>query len=361
MFAAAVAWAAKSASGHSAMPILAGVRLEASEGDQLTLSAFDYDVSSKGNLKVAVAVPGVCLVSAVTLSAVLKSFDGPEVEVTVDGSYAAIRCGDDDFKLRLLPVGDYPALPPLGDPVGEVNGDDLARAVRQVCYAVAHPGKAALRFTGVMFELADKLTIAATNLYQFPVTEIPWVPATGDVPAPVVVPPAILTAFASVAKGRKVEVSFSRRTDGKPGMIGLSCGGTAMTARLIQDEWPDWRAIVPDVQGPTVATVDVDALTVALDRAGVVSSSQNATVDLAFSADGVTVTGGEESRYQRTVSAQFEGEEQMKRVNLGYLSRALKHLGSDVARFSLHKRQVLVTPVADVVDHRHVIVPVTVK
>ena len=107
--AAVAKWAAKVAS-RPAMPILAGMALEAAEAE-VTLSAFDYEVSAKGSIPGSVGEPGRVLVPAAAFASFLSATRGEEVDLEVDDSTLAIRSGSARARINLLQLDEYPKLP----------------------------------------------------------------------------------------------------------------------------------------------------------------------------------------------------------------------------------------------------------
>ena len=79
-----------------ASPILAGVRIKA-EGDELTLSSFDYEVSANSHIPATVDEAGEVLVSGRLLADISKSLPSKPVSVELDGQKS-------EPGLRLLPL-----------------------------------------------------------------------------------------------------------------------------------------------------------------------------------------------------------------------------------------------------------------
>ncbi len=67
----AVAWTARGLPARPAVPVLAGMRLQA--GAELTLSSFDYDVSAQASIPVATEEEGTALVSGRLLTEITRS------------------------------------------------------------------------------------------------------------------------------------------------------------------------------------------------------------------------------------------------------------------------------------------------
>ena len=84
VLAEAVSWTARALPVRPASPILAGVRIKA-EGDELTLSSFDYEVSANSHIPTTVDEAGEVLVSGRLLADISKSLPSKPVSVELDG------------------------------------------------------------------------------------------------------------------------------------------------------------------------------------------------------------------------------------------------------------------------------------
>ncbi|HEY9524510.1 MAG TPA: DNA polymerase III subunit beta, partial [Thermopolyspora sp.] len=129
----AVAWAARVLPSRPAIPVLAGLMLDA--GDDLTLSAFDYEVSARATIEADVAEPGRVLIPGRVLSEITKSLPDRPVEMVIEASEAVLTCGSAEFRLLTMPVEDFPALPQMPPQVGAVGGVTFATAIHQVATA----------------------------------------------------------------------------------------------------------------------------------------------------------------------------------------------------------------------------------
>ena len=106
----AVAWTAKSLPTRPSVPVLAGVLMRVSDG-QLTVSGFDYEVSSQVTVGVQADSDGAALVSGRLLAEITKALPAKPVEVAAVGSHLELVCGSARFTLPTMPVEDYPTLP----------------------------------------------------------------------------------------------------------------------------------------------------------------------------------------------------------------------------------------------------------
>src|SRR6476469_6193889 len=126
----AVAWTAKSLPTRPSVPVLAGVLMRVSDG-LLTVSGFDYEVSSQVTVPVQGDSDGAALVSGRLLAEITKALPAKPVEVAAVGSHLELVCGSGRFTLPTMPVEDYPTLPAMPETAGSVEGQAFALAVAQ--------------------------------------------------------------------------------------------------------------------------------------------------------------------------------------------------------------------------------------
>ncbi|MDX6264820.1 MAG: polymerase subunit beta, partial [Kribbellaceae bacterium] len=171
-----VAWVGKSLPSRPSVPILAGLLMEASEG-QLTLSGFDYETSHRVTLPAQVADPGRCLVSGRLVADIVKSLPHQAIDFSVDGAKVLLVCGTARFTLQTLPVDEYPELPPQPPASGEIRSDVFAQAVSQVAGSASRDDTMPV-FTGVRMEIeGPTITLLATDRYRLAIRELPWEPS----------------------------------------------------------------------------------------------------------------------------------------------------------------------------------------
>src|SRR5690606_40283801 len=88
----AVAWTAKSRTTRPSVPVLAGVLMRVSDG-VLTVSGFDYEVSSQVTVEVQGDSDGAALVSGRLLAEITKALPAKPVEVAAVASHLELVCG----------------------------------------------------------------------------------------------------------------------------------------------------------------------------------------------------------------------------------------------------------------------------
>lgn len=243
----AVSWAARSLPNRPSVPILAGLRLEAS-GDEVVLSSFDYETSAKITVPATVTEEGVALVSGRLLAEIARTLPNKPVDLESDEFRVELTCGSARFTLQTLPVAEYPSLPKMPEATGTVASSVFAQAVSQVVIAAGRDELLPV-FTGVRVEIeGDTLSLLATDRYRMALRELPWTPASPNAEGAALVPAKVLSETAkSMTSGEQVVISLASGESGD-GLVGFSGEGSSgvreITTRLLDGEFPKVRHLM---------------------------------------------------------------------------------------------------------------------
>jgi len=329
----AVAWTARTLPNRPTVPVLAGLRIDASDA-QVSFSSFDYEVSGRVAVDADVADAGTALVSGRLLADIARSLPNKPVDLNADGSKVAITCGSARFTLLTLPVEEYPDLPELPDASGTIDGPTFAEAVGQVAVAAGRDDMLPT-LTGIRIELeGEKVTLAATDRYRMAVRELTWQPARPDLSAIALVPARTLVDAAKTLSSAG-EVTVALGGESNDTLIGIAAGGRHTTSRLIDGEWvPNYRRIFP-TETATVARVEISALVESVKRVALVAE-RNTPVRLSFD-DGQVVLeagSGEDAQASEALQADVQGPAIATGFNPTYLLDGLQALGTTFAHLS---------------------------
>ena len=365
LLAEAVAWTARALPTRPAVPVLAGMRLQA--GQDLTLSTFDYEVSAEAILPLVADEEGTILVSGRLLAEIVKSLPARPVEFETQGSRATLTCGSATFTLMLLPDDEYPTLPAMPPVTGTVGSDILASAISQVAIAAGRDDTLPA-LTGIRVEIAgDLLTLVATDRYRLAVRELRWSPLRPDINAAVLVPARVLgdaaRALTSGAEGSIALALPGEDGAAADGIIGFEGGGRKTTTRLLGGEYPRYQTLLPS-EFNSVAELPAASFAESVKRVALVAE-RNTPVRLAFTEGQLVLEAGtgDEAQAVEVLEASFEGEDLQIAFNPQYLLDGLSAIDSDTARISFTSptRPAVITgkPTEDgQSDYRYVLMPI---
>ena len=365
VLAEAVAWTARALPARPAVPVLAGIRLQAA-GD-LTLSSFDYDVSAQATVPVAAEEEGDLLVSGRLLAEITRSLPARPVEISSDGARATLTCGSATFTLLTMPSEDYPSLPAMPPAAGSIGSDAFASAVSQSATAAGRDDTLPA-LTGVRIEIdGETLTLVSTDRYRLAVRELRWTPARPDLAAAVLVPARALAETArALTAGAEVSIALALPGEegaGGEGMIGFEGAGRRTTTRLLGGDFPRYQSLLPS-QVNSVAELAAGPFAEAVKRVALVAE-RNTAVRLSFSPGQLVLEAGtgDEAQAVEVIEASFEGDDIQIAFNPQYLLDGLTALDSDVARiaFTESGKPALITgkPAPDEQpDYRYLLMPI---
>src|SRR5436309_7648816 len=216
----AVAWAARILPQKTQLPVLAGLRLDATGDGALRLSGFDYEVSAEAELDVSVAEAGAVLVPGRLLADITRSLPAAPVDLNTDGSRVLLTCGSARFTLPTLPLDEYPTLPAMPEVAGTIGSDAFAAAVASVAIAAGRDDTLPV-LTGIRVELdGEEVTLAATDRYRLAVRTLRWKPVDPSLQATAVFPARTLAEAAkSLTSGAEVTLALAATGAGE-GLLG---------------------------------------------------------------------------------------------------------------------------------------------
>ena len=319
----AVSWVARALPTRPVIPVLSGLLLHA-DGDSLTLSCFDYEVSARVQVGADVGEPGTALVPGRLLAEITRSLPPSDVDVSVIDGMVMLSCGSAEFGLVCLPLEEYPDLPELPATMGTVDGAALATAAAQVVPSASRDDTLPM-LTGVCLDFDGRsITLAATDRYRLAVRTVDWTPVDSAVHASALVPARTLADVArTMGPGRPVTIAFGSGDGGSSrpadGMISFEGGGRRLTARLIGAEFIRYGSRFPK-QFDATADLPAVPFTEAVRRVSLVAERAS-PVQLSFRGGKVVIQAQSAGRARgiESVPVRFAGPDQVISFNPHYL------------------------------------------
>jgi len=333
VLAEAVAWTARSLPARPPVPVLAGLLVEAG-ADGVTLSGFDYEVSARVTVAADVLEPGRALVNGRLLADISRSLPARPVEITTEGPKVVLVCGSARFTLLTLPVDEYPTLPEMPGVTGTLSSTLLAAAVQQVAIAAGRDDTLPV-LTGIRVEIdGDTVTLAATDRYRLAVREFAWRPEQAGLDAVALVPARTLAETAkALASADVVAVALANNVTGE-GLMGFEGAGRRTTTRLLEGEFPKYRALLP-AEALSTADVETASLVEAVKRVALVAE-RNTPVRLSFTSGELQLDAGsgDEAQASEALACALEGDAITIAFNPQFLLDGLGAVDSPVTRLS---------------------------
>ena len=330
----------------STLPILESILFE-QDGDTLSLSATDLEISIVQRLPVQFGSNGAAGTQRIAVPArrlldTLRALPDLPIEFSSDENFAVSLTTDQGrYKMVGHDGADYPALPELSDDKSvHLSGGLLKRTVQRTSFAVS---KDALRpaMMGIYFQIEPGETKAVATdghrLVRLTLSEL-----NSEEPISFIVPEKALALAGRIASDEDCTITV----DG--GHVSLDFGRSRVLARLIDETYPNYEAVIP-VENDRRLTVSRAAMLAAVKRVGLYSSSMTNQIRLAIEKDKVEISAEDierSSEARETVLCEYDSEPMTIGFNAVYLNEVLSNVDAEdiVFEFSSPNRAGVVTP-----------------
>jgi DNA polymerase-3 subunit beta len=316
---------------RNTVPILGHVLLEPN-GASLKLLATDLEVGIRTEVSCESADKGTITLNARKLFEIVREAEGDKVAVkSLDGDWVELKCGRARFKMMGLDPRSFPAMPSQSTMGGEgmrkavkadlkLAGAVLATMIDKTIFAVS-PDEARYNLSGVYIESSGtgSVRMVATDGHRLAMIdrEVPDFVMQGNA----IIPRkglAELRKLLDQAGEAEVELAI----DGQ--LAYLKRGGTEVSMRLVEGEFPDYRGVIPERSRYQIS-VGRDTLLNAIKRAAIFSNERFHGVKLAFASGSLTVssTSPEIGEASETIDVDFNGDEFSIGFNASYVQQVL--------------------------------------
>jgi len=315
---------------RNTMPILANILLRA-EGHRISFFATDLEISIQGSCPAQVLEPGVVTLPARRMLDILRETTDDTIDLETSPPVAGadpdaprwilISSGRSRFKLPGLPPEDFPP-PPIreGEIALSLPSSTLLELFRKTAYATGISDTKYI-LSGLLIQAEDRLRIVASDGHRLVVAEAETANPQTEVSNAIISKKAVAEIQKLLGEGEG--------GDGAPTLYlskwhaSLQWGEVAITARLMEGTYPDYRKFIPmNNNRKIVATkTEIDG---ALRRVALLAREKTYGVRLDFdeSQGGrivLTTHNSEFGEATEEIPAGFEGESVSAIFNAQYL------------------------------------------
>jgi DNA polymerase-3 subunit beta len=341
----------------STLPILECILFEQLDETGLRLTATDLEISIVQRINVQFESNGTrdgrrTAVPAKRLLDTLRALPDVPIRMEADEEFhVVLKTDTGEYKMIGFDGADYPALPTLeSDHRIETEGAVLRRAIDKTGFAVS---KDALRpaMMGIYFQIGpDEGRAVATDGHRLVKLNLDGL--TADRSVEFIVPEKAMSLAGKIVSDEVCTIVVDE------GYVGLDFGSSRILARLIDESYPNYEAVIP-VENDKRMIVDRDAMLAAVKRVGLYSSTMTNQIRLSLDEDRVEISAEDierSSEAHETVRCEYDGEEMVIGFNSVYLNEVLGHIDADEAvfEFSSPNRAGVVTPQAQQ-DGEHIL------
>ena len=348
----------------STLPVLECILFE-NKGGTLLLSATDLEISitqevpgvqfaenGEAGRDEAVAVPARRLIDTLrALPDLPVTFTAGEGEESEDQLAVRLETDQGEYKMVGHDGQDYPDLPELESEENRVELENalLSRAISKTSFAVSQD---ALRpaMMGIYFEIGPEegRTVATDGhrLVRLTMEEL-----VSEEELTFIVPEKALSLAGRVASDQAADQGGLCTVSVGEGHVGFNFGEAQVIARLIDETYPNYGAVIPD-ENEKALTVGREALLAAVKRVGLYSSSTTNQIRLEIERDRLDISAEDierSSKAHEEVRCDFDGKGESEMTigfNANYLTEVLSNLDADdvVFKLSTPNRAGIVTP-----------------
>jgi DNA polymerase-3 subunit beta len=322
---------------RNTVPILGHVLIEPAASG-VRLSATDLEVGVRTELAAETIKPAPFTLAARKLFEIVRETDAEQVTIkALDRDWLELRCGRARFKMMGLDPRSFPALPSsnlaaMPEEPGGIKGElklspvTMANMIDKTIFAVS-PDEARYNLSGVYVTAPETGTVrmVATDGHRLSLVDRE---AHGFLMEGGVIIP------------RKGLVELRRLLD-QPGqdqahlvidkqLAWLRWGTTEISMRLVEGEFPDYKAVIPS-QSRYEIHVGRDTLLNAMRRAAIFSNERYHGVKLTFGDGTLTVssTSPDIGEASETIDVAFNGAEFSIGFNALYIQQVLNVIPSE--------------------------------
>lgn len=330
------------ASRHANLPILGNVLVRIDE-KIIRFIATNLEIAVTAAVRGKVEEAGEYTVPAKLFADFVGSTKGDRVDLELKGEALEVRGGASKTKIKGQPASEFPLVPDVkreSATVYRVLATDFKKALSRVLFA-ASPNESRPEISGVLFRFGGAgpqgtLTLAATDSYRL-AEAIIALHESGSGERTVIVPARALTEVGRIL-GLTVkdaeELPATIEIVVADNQILFSYGPVELVSRLIEGQYPDYKAVIPET-AKTTATIGRDALSAAIKTAALFSHTGLHDVQLLLKKGGLTVSSADTQigESETELDADVVGDENKVTLNHRYLMEGLS--ATDVPEVSL--------------------------
>ncbi len=319
----ALSTAGRASGRGAAAPVLSGIRLEVS-GDVLRVTGTDLDLTISVEANVNGTTNGVVVAPARLVTDIVRALDPGAVTLEADDDLR-ITSGRSQFSVRTHPAEDFPRVVRPGGESVTLPAAGLADALRQVVRAASTEDSRPI-LTGVLMAAEPGgLRMVATDSYRLAVRDLPGVGILTE-GQKVLIPSRALTELLRLLGSGATDVGLRLGSHDATFEVGV----VALTTRLIEGEFPDYRQLIPPSY-PNRLVVGREAFLDAVRRVKLVARDPTTPVRISLRAEGIelTVITADYGQATEDVDAKYEGSEMVVAFNPTYLIEGVEALSGD--------------------------------
>ncbi len=323
-------------SATNSIVALSHVLLKASD-NLLQLATTDLEILLKTEIEVETLEQGGCLLPAQKLQYLIQTLPSAKtkIEITLKDRKVQLLVEEtnSNFQLPVLSEKEFPDM--KGEELEtnpqrieiKLNSTELLKVLKNTQFAASNDA-ARSYLGGVLLDLEeDKFITVATDSHRLAMHQLgQWAITNGEIGngQSILLP---LNAVRELIKILPAETTVKLSTDGNMAMIGFD--GTRMATRLIGDEFPNYRQVIPNQEEyENRIKLNRQRLLNCVNRATLLTDERTKKLLFEFTPDLLTVRveESEEGTGEEKIVVENSGNELTIAFNGDYLAEILKYI-----------------------------------
>lgn len=241
--------ASRTASRAGNLPILSNVHIKA-EQEGIVIRATNLEIGVTCKLRGKVEEEGEFTVPAKLFTDYIAFLPKERVDVVLQEQAISISCGSHHTKIKGTPAVDFPLIPSVEEgQVWNVSLPALLEGLEQVLFTVS-PGETRPEISGALLRCeGNRCVLAGTDSYRL--AEKTMLSEGAGSATQVIVPLRALQELARICAQAKEEAGTAKIALSQ-NQLALVLPSVELVSRLIEGQYPDYRAIVPSKFGTEV-------------------------------------------------------------------------------------------------------------
>lgn len=333
----------------TALPVLSNILIDAREGNAVSMSATDLDISITCTLMASVEEPGATTVPARKFSEIVRELPSEPLLLTSEEGRVTLQRqsgAEGTYALMSVPAEDFPELPReidgseiafSGEDDDAPSSDMLSDMISKTVFAVSRDETRPV-LNGVLWQVGQgRMTMVATDGHRL----VKCSHAQSGLPnreTEAIVPPRALNHLTKLMAGSahlhrvcfgQSHVMFALKDD--------AGGSIHIFSRLIEGPFVDYEQVIPQNNGKRLR-VSSSQLLPAVRRVSILASAQTHQLRLHIQKNRLELSAtsreiGGEARER--LDAHYDAEEMVIGYNSAYLHDVLRRIDSDDVVFEL--------------------------
>lgn len=314
-------------STRSMLPILSGILFKA-EGNTLSLSATDLEISIRLKVKGKVAEKGSLVMPGRLIFDILSNLEDPSVELSLvkEKGQLEVLAGESKFDLNVLFEEDFPKIPVASEIAAcKVNSKALLRVVKEVTKAASRD-EAKPILTGVLTNLTKKtMKMVATDSYRLALCE-EKIEAGPEEALNIIIPARALRELARMLSATESKEVLIGLTDNQ---VVFRLDRVELISRLIEGDFPNYQQLLPETYEKMIR-MNKERLIGATRRVSLLAQDST-PIKLSFANNLLVISASTQDvgEAAERLDIEYPGEEVKIAFNPGYFMDGITSIAED--------------------------------